>query len=312
MPELEIPTTPSRAATREHAWVATCGALLLASGCLHPHDPVIADPSPLDHAHPAALQEITLESHGSPLNGIVYLAQGAGPHPTVLLLHGLPGNERNLDLAQSVRRAGWNVVFFHYRGAWGSGGGFSFDHVLEDVAAVIETTQDPSFSGTHRIDPDRIALIGHSMGGFAALTAGSEQLQVGCIASLAGANLGALARASGSPEQAAAAAARIDSWIGPLSGTSGTALIREAIANEDRYDTFQRVAALAGRPVLLVAGTRDQSAPIAVAHDPLVQAFEAIDARRVTEVVFDADHAFSDHRIALSHAVVDWLESECR
>ena len=33
------------------------------------------------------------------------IAAGAGPHPTMLLLHGLPGNERNLDLAQAARRA---------------------------------------------------------------------------------------------------------------------------------------------------------------------------------------------------------------
>ena len=56
----------------------------------------------------------------------------------VLLLHGFPGNERNLDLAQALRRAGWTVVFFHYRGAWGSGGDFSFAHVLEDVARMLD------------------------------------------------------------------------------------------------------------------------------------------------------------------------------
>jgi len=36
------------------------------------------------------------------------------------LLHGLPGYESSGDLAQSIRRAGWNVVFFHYRGTWGT------------------------------------------------------------------------------------------------------------------------------------------------------------------------------------------------
>ena len=40
-------------------------------------------------------------------------------------MHGLPGNERNLDLAQAIRRAGWDVLTFTYRGAWGSPGDFS-------------------------------------------------------------------------------------------------------------------------------------------------------------------------------------------
>jgi len=47
----------------------------------------------------------------------VYVAAGAGPHPAVVLLHGFPGNEKTLDLAQDVRRAGWNVLYFNYRGA---------------------------------------------------------------------------------------------------------------------------------------------------------------------------------------------------
>ena len=37
---------------------------------------------------------------------VLYPAGGEGPHPTVLLCHGIPGCERNLDLAQAVRRAG--------------------------------------------------------------------------------------------------------------------------------------------------------------------------------------------------------------
>jgi len=34
----------------------------------------------------------------------------------VILFHGLPGNEQNLDLAQAIRRANWNVLTLHYRG----------------------------------------------------------------------------------------------------------------------------------------------------------------------------------------------------
>ena len=65
------------------------------------------------------------------------VANGKGPHPTVILLHGYPGNEKNLDLAQSLRRAGYNVVFLHYRGAWGSQGDYSIGGQADDVAAVL-------------------------------------------------------------------------------------------------------------------------------------------------------------------------------
>ena len=70
------------------------------------------------------------------INGVAYLAGGAGPHPTVILLHGLPGNEKNLDLAQAIRRDGWNAVTFNYRGSWGSPGVFRFGQNLEDADAA--------------------------------------------------------------------------------------------------------------------------------------------------------------------------------
>ena len=55
----------------------------------------------------------------------------------VVLLHGFPGEERNLDLAHALGRSGWSVLFFHYRGAWGSEGAFSFRNVIGDVKAAV-------------------------------------------------------------------------------------------------------------------------------------------------------------------------------
>ena len=72
-----------------------------------------------DKTNPAAFETFQIPSHGALLNAIAYIAPGAAPHPVVLLLHGFPGNEKNLDLAQAIRRDGWDVVYFDYRGSWG-------------------------------------------------------------------------------------------------------------------------------------------------------------------------------------------------
>ena len=45
-----------------------------------------------------------------------YTVAGPGPHPAVLICHGIPGVERNLDLAQFLRREGFHVMTFHYSG----------------------------------------------------------------------------------------------------------------------------------------------------------------------------------------------------
>src|SRR3954471_13129743 len=127
----------------------------------------IVDP-PRDAAHPARNQQLLIDSHGSKMNALFFFAAGAGPHPTMLLLHGLPGNERNLDLAQAVRRAGWNVLTFTYRGAWGSEGDFSIANSIEDGRAALGFLRTEEASRRFGVNRSRLVIAGHSMGGYAA------------------------------------------------------------------------------------------------------------------------------------------------
>src|SRR4051794_25758862 len=127
---------------------------------------VISDPAP-NQVQPPRSAQVLIPSHGMGMNALFYLAGGAGLHPTMVLLHGFPGNEQNLDLAQAIRRAGWNVLTLHYRGAWGSPGIFSIAHVLEDADAAVSFVRSPEVSAKFGIDTHRIVLAGHSMGGFA-------------------------------------------------------------------------------------------------------------------------------------------------
>lgn len=124
---------------------------------------IYADPPP-DPKHPARMEVLHIPSGGVEINGLAYLAAGAGAKPTLLICHGWPGNEKNLDLAQAVRRAGWNAVTFNYRGSWGSPGSFRFANNPEDARAVLAFLRDPARTAALGIDPDRIAIAGHSMG----------------------------------------------------------------------------------------------------------------------------------------------------
>src|SRR6202043_886848 len=140
--------------------------------------------------YPAAMESFQIPSHGAMLNALAYVAEGAGPHPTVLMLHGFPGNEKNLDLAYSIRRAGWNVLVPFDRGAWGSGGAFSFTHTLEDAQAPIPFLLHAGNVKKSRTDPTHIVPSGHSMGGFVAGYATAHEPKVfGAALSSAG-NLG--------------------------------------------------------------------------------------------------------------------------
>ena len=142
---------------------------------------VYIDP-PRDSAHPARMEVLHIPSGGLKINGVAYLASGAGVHPTFVFFHGLPGNEKNLDIAQAVRRDGWNAITVNYRGSWGSPGEFRFGNNLEDANAVLAFLRDPANARTLGVDTSRLVIAGHSMGGWVtALTAAHDRGIVGAI-----------------------------------------------------------------------------------------------------------------------------------
>src|SRR5665213_1364794 len=57
---------------------------------------IYTDP-PHNTQHPARMEVLHIPSGDVKINGVAYLAAGAGVHPTFVLLHGLPGNEKNHD-----------------------------------------------------------------------------------------------------------------------------------------------------------------------------------------------------------------------
>ena len=133
---------------------------------------------------------MVLPSHGSNLLGVFYLAAGAGPHPTAIVFHGFPGFEQNLDIAQALRAHGWNVLAMHYRGSWGVKGNFSFTHAAEDADTEVHFLLDPANDQKYRIDPHRIVVIGHSMGGYMAASAIAHNPQVAAAVLISAWNIG--------------------------------------------------------------------------------------------------------------------------
>lgn len=150
---------------------------------------VVADP-PVDTKFPPTLAGITVPSLGVDMDATLYLASGAGLHGTVLLLRGLPGYESNIDLAQSIRRAGWNVLLFHYRGTWGTAGMFSQSAAIEDTAEAVRFLRDPANAAKYRSDPQRLVVVGHSMGGFLAGYEAGHGPGITAVAMISAVNLG--------------------------------------------------------------------------------------------------------------------------
>jgi len=283
--------------------ILVLAALLSASGFAQsaPVPPVPAsiytDP-PADASHPAAMSVIHVPSHGVSINGIVYQPSGAGPHPTLVICHGLPGNEKNLDLAQAVRRAGWNAVTFNYRGSWGSPGVYRFAQNLEDADAVLAYLRYPANASRLGVDTKRIAIAGHSMGGWVTVhTAAHDRGLVGAIL-ISAADMGHL---GGMPREQLVALMADN--METLAGVTAENMADEVIANAKAFGFDNMVDGLTKTP-LLVLSADDGLAPMT---DMLVSAITAKGGKMVTTVHAATDHGWSDRRIFLESTIVNWL-----
>lgn len=254
-----------------------------------------------DAAHPARMEEMQIPLFGVTVYGVFYGAAGAGAHPTALLLHGFPGYEQNVDLAQAMRRAGWNVLLFHYRGAWGSQGAFSFENAMDDTLAMLSYLRAPANATRLGVDPARIVVVGHSMGGLMAAWAGAHDTQLAGVVLISAANMAA-SRSNLTPEARLRALASL-SDIGPLAGCTSESLLAELQQNSAAWDFLTFAPAMKGEPVLIIDANDGSAATARRMADALKQAGDS----RVQEMHFDTDHPYSDQRIALESAVVNWL-----
>lgn len=332
----------------KHLLTAALGLLLC--GCVLHRPPlsageiaVAADP-PRDAAHPARNRQLVIPSGpvrpelGRPaeMNALMLQAAGPRPHPTLLLLHGLPGNERNMDLAQAARRAGWNVLTFSYRGAWGSEGTFSIQHALEDAFGALHFLRSDAAVRDYGVDTSRVVVAGHSMGGYLAAAIAAEQrrnlvagpecgrgcAEIDVYPPLAGVilidawDIAADARRAGAAGEAGRAAlvAAFDDLGHSLGPITAADLADNILRRGAEWDLMALAPALARTRLLTIYATHGGAAENRALAEavrlgcPISAEIRPGCNGLLTAVEMDTDHAFADHRVALAREVVGWLE----
>ena len=261
--------------------------------------------------YPATTTELTFEVNGKRMSGFIYQATGKGPHPTALLLHGYPGNEKNLDVAQALRSNGWSVVFFHYRGAWGSEGQFSFLNAEQDVQTVLHYMRDKKNADALRIDRNLVSTVGHSMGGHMAIAGILDNPAVKCAIAYDGANMGVSdVGIIDDPETTLPWKEYSDSLF-MLNGWSGEKGAKELREHGKALNLVRRVNTINGRPVLLVAADTDVI-PMESHIKPLLKALKQTKNSRVSYKLIDDDHSFNSSRAELINTTIKFLDSNCK
>lgn len=289
--------------------VGFCCLALVTSTSVQARSSAIDQDPPLDRVHPASGEGLQFVSDGKLVNAMLYRPGGAGPHPAIILLHGLPGNEQNLDLARAMQRAGWAVITFHYRGSWGSGGNFTLQGGCSDVDALLSEIAGVKGSNKWHIDPRRIVVIGHSYGGFVASCAARRHPELAAIGLVAPWDIGYDARqfAKLSVQEVKRRASLVFNDVdGRLTGATAVSLMQYIRSNGATLQLSDAAPALARRPLLLVTATRDDPDDQA---GELRAALEKTRTDHLTYRLFDTDHGFNDQRIALTTFILDWLAS---
>lgn len=245
---------------------------------------------------PAGFQELQLPSAGSLLQGFMYKANGSKPHPLLLLLHGYPGNERNLDLAQAVRAHGWNVIYFNYRGSWGSQGEFSFRHCVEDVKNII--TYLKQNAAAFQIDPQQMVLFGHSMGGFVCLKALEENADIkkgfalsawDMYRDISSLSAGGLAKREKEAD---------DYFV--LNKKSGKALFAPVRTEPDFHNLLNTAGPLAGKQLVMLDEHHR--------NENLANSIQKANHNYFDYEVWNTDHSFTNKRASLIKKVLAFLD----
>jgi pimeloyl-ACP methyl ester carboxylesterase len=261
---------------------------------------------------PSSTVQMLLPSHGSTLLGIFYLAAGADRHPTAIILHGFPGFEQNLDIAQALRARGWNVLAMHYRGSWGVKGDFSFEHAAEDADAEVQYLLDPANAQKYRINTQRILVIGHSMGGYMAASAAAHNPQISGAVLISAWNLGAVYDSRRHPKlptiEKEGRSLENDGNILPLAGTNGEALARELRDHQQELNFIDLAPKISPRPVFIITANEG----LAPMDHALAEALHKDGDSHVSERHWDTDHSYSDKRAELIQAIWEWTQSQLR
>ena len=260
---------------------------------------------------------VTFLSEADKIQGWFYPAAGnAGkaPFPTVILIPGyLPGKKDCLNLGSRLRKAGINALHFTYRGTWKSEGTFTHLTSLADVGSAITFLKSPKVAKKLKVDPANIILAGYSFGGGMALLGSLKDASIHKVVSIAGANLGELARQCLEDEEFRKGGEQYHDQTyadGSMArGIGGKAFVDLVIQTKDEFDLLKYSDALAVKDILLIGAWQDKDATIERYILPIYRALQKSGAGKLGIQVYAVDHSFSGVKRQLATRIIKWIKA---
>ncbi|AJS57182.1 alpha/beta hydrolase [Paenibacillus sp. IHBB 10380] len=229
--------------------------------------------------------------------------------PLVVICHGFVGSRIGVDrlfvkTSRELAEEGYMVVRFDYIGCGESTGDYGQEG-LESMIDQTRTVLDYALSCAD-VDPTRVTLIGHSLGGAVAILAAGRDQRVKNLVLWApvGYPFNDIVKIIGKDVYETAIKTGLSDYL----GYEFTAPFFESLAP---FQPFQQAGKFGGN-VLLIHGTADESIPVDYTFLYQKVFWMRPEGRCDKEIIFQADHTFSSgpHRKQLMDHTKQWLNHQ--
>jgi len=255
---------------------------------------------------------IDLRNNSIKLDAKFYPADASEKVPTVILLHGFPGNQTSpLGLAEKLNSAGFNILVFNYQGSYLSEGNFSFDNCIENVGAAFNFLTEPGNQTRFKIDTSRIVVCGYSFGGNIAIESAMHNDKIRNVISIGnGDHSVALKKVATDSTFRKGYTQFIAKSFGPEGPFRGDlkAQMEIYLQNIDRYDLVKNAEKLINKKVLFIVGWLDKTSFLEVNTLPLYRKLQQLNAEHVSIKGFESDHQFGNVADDLAATITGWIK----
>ncbi len=256
---------------------------------------------------------IDLRNNGVKLDAKFYPVDKTGKVPTVILLHGFPGNQSSpLGLAEKLNAAGFNILVFNYQGSYLSEGNFGFDNCIDNVGVAFDFLTEPGNQARLKIDTSRIVVCGYSFGGTTAIESAMYNDKIKNIISIANddhsVSLKKVAVDSTYRKGYTQFIAKSFEPAGPFRGDLKSQM-ELYLQNIDRYDLVKNAEKLTTKKVLFIVGWHDKTSLLEVNTLPLYRKLQQLNAGNISIKGFESDHRFNNVIDDLADAITAWIKN---
>lgn len=272
----------------------------------------------LTHCKAATPIDITINRDKVLLKGKFYISEGTGIFPTVILLHGFPGNEIDvLGIGNKLSEEGFNALTFNYSGTHQSGGKYNFENTQKDIQAAFAFIHQNENIHKYKIDTTRIILGGYSYGGGMAFTYAANHPEIKEIFSIAGNDHGVFMEQY---NRNAEMKNMIDKMFNNLKtqpeivrfapgGTPEEISEMKIIESNPTYHLLNSAQLLNQKKILLIGGWDDPNVSLENIILPLYRALLKEKAKNVKIAAVLDNHSFKNSKEALAQIIIKWLKN---